>query len=134
MKDIIQLYNSSQRKSELMATIYLLVAEGLGLIGGISLNKQPIGTSISICIPPHLRVYTSLESFLANYLVYLLRLIIPFASRLVVGLFNISRETGSIVSSIEVDLGFEGLLYGPSGSPACGCVVDLDSGMYVTHL
>ena len=42
-------------------------------------------------------------------------------------LLNISRKTGSIVSSIEVDLGFDGLLDGPSGSPACGCIVDLDS-------
>ena len=44
---------------------------------------------------------------------------------------NISRGTGSIVSSTEVDLCFEGLLDGPSVSPACGCVVDLDSGIVV---
>ena len=46
-------------------------------------------------------------------------------------LLNISREKGSIVSSTEVDLGFEGLLGGPSGSPAFGCVVDLDSSIGV---
>ena len=72
-----------------------------------------------------------MESFLAKYLVYLLRLIIPLASRSVTALLNISRETGSIVSSTEVDLGFDGLLDGPSGSPACGCVVDVYSGIGV---
>ena len=46
-------------------------------------------------------------------------------------LLNIARETGSIVSSTEVDFGFEGLLDGQSGSSACGCVVDLDSGIGV---
>ena len=72
-----------------------------------------------------------MESFLAKYLVYLLRLIIPFASRSVAALLNISRETGSIVSFTKVDLGFAGLLDGPSASPACGCVVDVDSGIGV---
>ena len=112
-----------------MATIYSIVAEGLGLMGDTSLNKQLIETTISIRVPPHSWVYTSLESFLAKYLVYLLRLIIPFASRSVAALLNISRETGLIVSSTEVDLGFKGLLDGPSGSPACGYVVDVDSGI-----
>ena len=131
MKDIIQLYNSSKKEQVLMATIYSIVAEGLGFMGGISPNKQLIETIISIRVPPHLRVYTSLESFLAKYLVYLLRIIIPFTSRSVAALLNISRETGSNVSSTEVDLGFEGLLDGPPGSPACGCLMDLDSGIGV---
>ena len=52
-------------------------------------------------------------------------------SRSVAALLNISRETGSIVFSIEVDLGFEGLLDGPSGSPAYGFVVGLDSSIGV---
>ena len=46
-------------------------------------------------------------------------------------LLNISRETDSTVLSTEVDLGFEGMLDGPSANPACGCVVDLDSGIGV---
>ena len=62
---------------------------------------------------------------------YLLKLIIPFASKSVAALLNISRETGSIVPSAEVYFGFDGLVNGPSGSPACGCVVDLDSGIGV---
>ena len=72
-----------------------------------------------------------MESFLAKYLLYLLRLIIPFASKSVAALLNISGETGSIVPSTEVYFGFDGLVNGPSGSPACGCVVDLDSGIGV---
>ena len=31
--------------------------------------------------------------------------------------------------STEVYFGFDGLVNDPSGSPACGCVVDLDSGI-----
>ena len=62
---------------------------------------------------------------------YLLRPIIPFPSKSVVALLNISRKTSSIEPSTEVDLGFEGLLDGPSGRPLCGCVVDLYSGIGV---
>ena len=54
---------------------------------------------------------------------------IPFASKSVAALLNISRETGSMVPSTEVYFGLDGLVNDPSGSPACGCVVDLDSGI-----
>ena len=42
------------------------------------------------------------EVFLVRYIVYLLRLIIPFVSRSVAALLNISHETGSVVPSSGV--------------------------------
>ena len=81
--------------------------------------------TISIIVPSYSKDYTDLESFLAKYL----RSIIPFVSRSVAALFNISRETDLNVPLTEVDLGFEGLLDGLPESAVGDCAVDLGSGI-----
>ena len=85
----------------------------------------------SIIVPSYSKSYIYLEALLAKYLVYPLRLIIPFVSRSVAALVNTSRETGLAVPSTEciaeVDLGFEGLLDDLPGCSVCNCAVYIGS-------